>query len=239
MLKGLQSDQSVLDDYYSEAEEEFVRLIQRNDLDNAIRRNPDLITDFEEILSCALIDAYRSDTNCARAHLFLQRILYHINRLKFFWFDNLDNYINEDSSVLFSIRLKIEADWMSWEKNLIETEFLNSLIVKEALGERAEVDFNPIPSKEGLFLRDKISLAGYKRLLAITSLDGIVEASQLSRVLGGVGNEIQLMLTKIFWEEYGGGKLSRKHSSHFINMLNECGMEIRPEAYFDLVPWEV
>ena len=44
-----QADKSALYTYYSEAEEEFVRLIQRNDLDNAIRRNPDLITDFEEI----------------------------------------------------------------------------------------------------------------------------------------------------------------------------------------------
>ncbi|MBT6296462.1 MAG: iron-containing redox enzyme family protein, partial [Nitrospina sp.] len=73
----------------------------------------------------------------------------------------------------------------------------------------------------------------------ITSLDGLVEASQLSRVLGGVGNEIQLMLAKIFWEEYGGGKLSHKHSSYFINMLKELNMETVPEAYFDVVPWEV
>ena len=82
-------------------------------------------------------------------------------------------------------------------------------------------------------------MAGYKRLLAITSLDGLVEASQLSRVLGGVGNEMQLMLAKIFWEEYGCGKLPHKHSSYFIAMLNECDMETDPETYFALVPWEV
>jgi len=96
-----------------------------------------------------------------------------------------------------------------------------------------------VRNKDSFFLRDEISLGGYKRLLAITSLDGLVEASQLSRVLGGVSNEIQLMLTKIFWEEYGCGKLTRKHSSHFINMLEECEMETAPEAYLKLVPWEV
>ena len=47
------------------------------------------------------------------------------------------------------------------------------------------------------------------------------------------------MLTRILWEEYGSGKLSRKHSAHFAAMLDECGMDSSPEAYFDIVPWEV
>ena len=97
----------------------------------------------------------------------------------------------------------------------------------------------PLFLKSELFLRNEMSLAGYQRLLAITSLDGLVEASQLSRVLGGVGNETQLTLLKILWEEYGSGKLARKHSSHFIKMLKTLNMETRPEAYLDLVPWEV
>ena len=239
MLTGLRSDKSVINDYYSEAEENFLRLIQRKNLDNAVRLDPGLMTDFEEVLSCTLIDAYRSDNQCTRAHLFLQRVLYYINRLKLFWFDDLENYTNENSSILFAFRSKIETEWGAWEENHIEKESLNSLIVEEALTQRVQEDLNPLPSEEGLFLGNEISLAGYKRLLAITSLDGLVEASQLSRVLGGVGNDIQLMLTKIFWEEYGGGKLSRKHSSHFINMLNECGMKTRPEAYFEVAPWEV
>ena len=128
---------------------------------------------------------------------------------------------------------------MEWELNHIETDLLDSLNYEEALSKRFKEDLNPLPSKESLFLKDEILLAGYKRLLAITSLDGLVEASQLSRVLGGVGNEIQLMLAKIFWEEYGCGKLSHKHSSYFIAMLKECDMETDPETYFALVPWEV
>jgi len=76
-------------------------------------------------------------------------------------------------------------------------------------------------------------------LLAIASLDGLVEASQLSRVLGGASSEVQVMLTRILWEEYGSGKLERKHSTYFAAMLDGMGLDSRPEAYFDLVPWEV
>ena len=84
-----------------------------------------------------------------------------------------------------------------------------------------------------------MSKVGYRHLLTIASLDGLVEASQLSRVLGGVGSDVQLMLTKILWEEYGGGKLERKHSSYFAAMLEELGLNSKPEAYLDIIPWEV
>jgi hypothetical protein len=40
-------------------------------------------------------------------------------------------------------------------------------------------------------------------------------------------------------EEYGGGRLPRKHSTFFAQMLAEFDMSTEPEAYFDLVPWEV
>ena len=239
MSTSLNLDKSALQTHYNQAEEEFAKLIHSDDLDSAVKLNPDLITHFEDTLSLAIVDAYKNDVASDRTHLFLQRVLYYINRLKLFWFDDLGNYSNENSTVLFSIRKQIETEWMRWELNHIETDLLDSLIYEEVLNKRFKEDLNPLPSKESLFLRDEISLAGYKRLLAITSLDGLVEASQLSRVLGGASNEIQLMLTKIFWEEYGGGKLAHKHSSHFINMLKECNMETSPEAYLDLVPWEV
>jgi hypothetical protein len=235
----LQAHKSTLHTYYSEAEEDFTQLINNPDLDSALKTNPSLIANFEDALSFALIDLFRNNNDCDRAHLFIQRVLYRINRLKLFWFDSLDNYANENSTALFSIRKRIETEWMEWELNHIETDLLDSLVYEEALNNRFSEDLNPLPNQDTLFLSEQISLTGYKRLLAITSLDGLVEASQLSRVLGGVGNEIQLMLTKIFWEEYGCGKLTRKHSSHFINMLVECNMETRPEAYFNLVPWEV
>ena len=232
-------DQSTLNLDYSEAEETFIRLIHMDDLDNVVRLNPSLLVNFEETVNCALINAYRNDETCSRAHLFLQRILYYINRLKLFWFDDLNNYANETSACIFAIRLKIETEWATWEKSHVEARSPDRLVIDQILMKMVEEDLNVLPSKEGLFLRNEISLAGYQRLLAITSLDGLVEASQLSRVLGGVGNETQLTLLKILWEEYGSGKLARKHSSHFIQMLKTLDMDTRPEAYFDLVPWEV
>jgi hypothetical protein len=91
----------------------------------------------------------------------------------------------------------------------------------------------------GLYFRDEVGEAGYRRLLAIASLDGLVEASQLSRTLGGVSNEIHSVMTRLLVEEYGGGRLNRKHSTFFTAMLTELGMSAEPEGYFDLVPWEV
>ncbi|SVD32943.1 uncharacterized protein METZ01_LOCUS385797, partial [marine metagenome] len=97
-----QADKSALYTYYSEAEDEFAQIIKKPDLDSAIKLSPDLMTNFEDALSFALVDIYINNNECDRAHLFLQRVLYRINRLKLFWFDDLDNYANEDSTVLFS-----------------------------------------------------------------------------------------------------------------------------------------
>jgi hypothetical protein len=84
-----------------------------------------------------------------------------------------------------------------------------------------------------------MGMAGYRQLLKIASLDGLVEASQLSRTLGGVSNEIHAMMTRLLVEEYGGGRLSRKHSSFFTHMLEELDICSLPEAHFNVVPWEV
>ncbi len=173
------------------------------------------------------------------AHTFIQRCLYHINRMKLFWYDDLNNYSNENSKFLFEVRSLIENKWSAWEDEQIKAEKLDSKNVIKALCERADEDLNPEPSIEGRFIRDNISETGYRMYLAIASLDGLVEASQLSRVLGGASSEVQLMLTKILWEEYGAGKIDRKHSSHFAAMLEELELDSTPEAYLDIVPWEV
>jgi hypothetical protein len=57
--------------------------------------------------------------------------------------------------------------------------------------------------------------------------------------LGGAANEVQCTLVRVLIEEYGNGRLSRKHSTFFAQMLAELGLHTEPEAYFDLVPWEV
>jgi hypothetical protein len=233
MLFNSQTDLTTLDYSCQELEDEFIRLLSLENLDRVIAENPGFMSELEVSLS----EAFKNDAGCSMAHLFLQRVLYRINRLKLFWYDGLENYANEDSGFLFSLRLKIENAWQDWEEGNSTSH--NSGDLSTALCDRVKEDLQPEPSPDGLFIRNEITKAGYQRLLAIVSLDGLVEASQLSRMLGGVGNEVQTMLTRILWEEYGSGKFSRKHSTHFATMLKECDMETRPEAYFDIVPWEV
>jgi len=232
-----QTDSTALDFSCQELEEEFLELLGLENLDRAIAENPEKVKSFRSEVEIVLSNAFRNDEGCPQAHLFLQRVLYRINRLKLFWYDSLENYANEDSRFLFSLRMEIENAWQDWEEGNIPSG--SSGHPGTALSDRVKEDLQPEPSPDGLFIRNKISRAGYQRFLAIASLDGLVEASQLSRMLGGVGNEVQTMLTRILWEEYGSGKFSRKHSTYFATMLEECGMDSRPEAYFDLVPWEV
>lgn len=224
---------------YREAEELFTHLLLQHDLDQYVANTPERLESFEQLLNLAILEAYEKPRDSSNAHLFLQRTLYRINRLKLFWYDDLENYTNEDSAFLFTLRTKIDTAWQDWETKNIATPVLKGFDLETALRERTSEDLDPTPSQAGLFFRNNMSQAGYRHLLAITSLDGLVEASQLSRMIGGVGNDIQTMLTKILMEEYGGGKLARKHSTFFSAMLTEFGMNAMPEAYFEIVPWEV
>lgn len=224
---------------FREAEEAFTHLLHHADLDQYVSDAPENLELFEHVLGLALLEAYEDQPWSPPAHLFLQRILYRINRLKLFWYDDLENYANEDSAFLFSVRTKIDTAWQAWEAQHIDIPSLKDFDIETELRKRSDKDLDPEPSQAGLFFRNDMSATGYRRLLAIASLDGLVEASQLSRVIGGVGNEIQAMLTKILLEEYGGGKLARKHTSFFSAMLAEFNMSTTPEAYFSLVPWEV
>jgi hypothetical protein len=196
--------------------------------------------DFEHSLAAALDEAY-ADTrpDAADAHLFLQRVLYSINRLKLFWFDDLERYDNERSAYLREIRERIEEPWQRWELAPLDVAALRGEAVDAALRQRAAADVDPPVSANGRFFRDEVGEAGYRRLLEIASLDGLVEASQLSRTLGGVANDVHAMMTRLFLEEYGLGRLERKHSSYFAKMLSELGMNTAPEAYLEVVPWEV
>ena len=238
-LMNVSSFHTISDIDYREAEKAFTHLLQHDDVDQYVSNTPECLEKFEHVLSLALLEAYEDQSTSPHVHLFLQRILYRINRLKLFWYDDLENYTNEDSAFLFSVRTKIDAAWQNWETQNIDILSLKALDIETALRERTAEDLYPAPSQPGLFFRNEMSPIGYRRLLAIASLDGLVEASQLSRVIGGVGNEVQTMLTKILIEEYGGGKLTRKHTSFFSVMLSEVGMNTSPEAYFEIVPWEV
>ncbi len=224
---------------YSEAECQFQHCLQLQDLDLRIAKDPSLLSDFNGALEFALNDSFGDPNGSGDSHLFLHRILYSINRMKLFWYDDLANYVNENSVHIFSIRNQIESAWQSLEHGSTDMKLLRHIDVGEALNKRVDCDLKPGNSAEDLYFRNEMSEAGYRRILEISSVSGLVEASQLSKVLGGVGNEIQSMLTRIFLEEYGGGRFERKHSSFFTTMLKTLDLDARPEAFLDLVPWEV
>jgi hypothetical protein len=227
---------------YGEAEQSFIELMKSDHLDERAQTRSQEVCAFENALERALNLAYGVETNGDSAtapRLFLHRVLYRVNRLKLFWYDDLSNYDNERSTYLRRMRERVETAWQKWELARLDAEALRREDVREALLRRAARDVAPALSMSGQYFRDEVGEVGYRRLLAIASLDGLVEASQLSRTLGGVSNDIHAVMTRLLVEEYGGGRLNRKHSTFFTAMLTELGMLTEPESYFDLVPWEV
>lgn len=237
---GIRPHRRACADGYESAEEAFIRLIGAEDLDGLARAHSSLVLEFERTLNKALGAAYgEADGDSNVAHLFAQRALYRIYRLNLFWYDDLARYANERSVYLADVRERIEAAWQPWEQAQFDSATLDAVEVPRALTERVAADRDPPFSAEDYFFRNEMTMAGYRRLLAIASLDGLVEASQLSRILGGASNPVHAKLTRLLLEEYGFGHLERKHSFYFAKMLQEAGMHIEPEAYFELVPWEV
>lgn len=224
---------------YDDAEQEFVKLIETEDLDKNLHLQTSTLRYFETALRFALDEAYQQPYEAEGAHRFIQRVLYRINRLNLFWYDDLKAYTNERSPYLHAIRDQIETAWQQWEIAQIDVESLKQLDAKQALTERARMDLEPPLTADSRYLQETMSFEGYRYLLAIASFDGLIEASRLSRILGGAANEIQCTLVKVLLEEYGNGRLSRKHSTFFAQMLTELGLSTQPEAYFNLVPWQV
>ncbi len=239
-------------EFFQEAEQQFNQLLTWKNLDDQIKFNPELVKDLEIAIATASEIAYPKTTyqdanqaitaDAEIAATFLQRILYSLNRLNLFWYDDLRNYQNEHSPYLKFLVNQIESPWQAWELsqlNVDKIQKLNLQGVKQALQERADADLDPPLSPAKKYLRETMDLHGYRLLLAIASLDGLVEASRLSRILGGASNEIQATLIRVLLEEYGNGRLARKHSTFFAQMMAELGLETEPEVYFDLVPWQV
>lgn len=226
--------------YFAKAEKDLTALMDMDDLDQRVLSNPAVARRFEQALAFALRSAFGNVPGDDSHHLFLQRVLYRINRLKFFWYDELSNYKNECSEYLRKVQLSIESLWEPWEvAQLASSCDAQQGAVSDILCSRAARDLAPPPSPEGIYFRDHMGIAGYRKLLQIASLDGLVEASQLSRTLGGVSNEIHSMMTRLLVEEYGGGRLNRKHSSFFTVMLKELDISALAEAHSELVPWQV
>jgi Iron-containing redox enzyme len=223
---------------YSEAEEWFIQLLNLDNLDQQISQQSNLVEEFEASLMAALSVAY-ADVTDDTACLLLQRILYRINRLHLFWYDDLQHYKNERSYYLQQVRDRIETVWQDWEISHFDVEQYQQLDVEQALTARAKVDLNPPVTENKRYLCETLTLEGYRLLLAIVSLDGLVEASRMSRILGGASNEVQAMLIRVLMEEYGNGRFNRKHSTFFAQMMKEVDLKTEPEAYFDLAPWEL
>jgi hypothetical protein len=223
---------------YLAAERKFAQLINRADLDTWRARFPYPTADFDADIDEAILAAY-TDRD-PDAQLLLQRVLYRINRLTLFWYDDLRNYQNERSPYLRAIAERIETAWQSSELSDLDvpTLQLEEAGVAEALRQRAAEDFDPPASPAGEYFKHDATLSGYRRLLEIASVDALVEASQLSRTLGGASNPIHATMTRLLVEEYGAGKLQKKHSSYFKRMLDALDMDPRPEAYLGVCPWE-
>ncbi|MBC8283566.1 MAG: iron-containing redox enzyme family protein, partial [Nitrospinae bacterium] len=162
---------------YEKAEKEFVALLNDEDLDAKLSIEPHAAENFNEKIDDVLVKAFSDEDESA--HLFIQRCLYRINRLKLFWYDDLNNYSNENSRFLFDLRTKIEKQWSVWEDDQIQTDSLKTRDVFQALCDRADEDLSPDLTEDGRYIRDHISEVGYRQLLSIGSLDGLVEASQL------------------------------------------------------------
>lgn len=169
---------------YQEAEQQFCWLLTLENLNKQVKQQPFLSKDFEEFLCLALTEAYTVNSKTEQANRFLQRLLYRINRLKLFWYDALESYTNECSSYITDIRDRIELVWQAWELTQLDLNTIKQLNVKQALQERANLDLSPPLSTAKRYLREDMDLEGYRLLLAIASLDGLVEASRLSRIVG-------------------------------------------------------
>lgn len=224
---------------YHRAESIFAQLVEVEDLDANLQLYSSEVQYFEMALSFALKEAYQQPQGSDAAHWFIQRVLYRINRLNLFWYDDLQHYTNERSPYLHRVRDQIERVWQAWELQFHNLAHLQQLDVKQALIDRAAADLDPPLSASTHYLRQDMSFEGYRYLLAIASFDGLVEASRLSRILGGAANSVQCTLIRVLLEEYGNGRLARKHSTFFAQMMAELDLSTQPEAYFDLVPWEV
>ena len=222
-----------------EAEQQFINLLDLENLDSKLESQPELASIVDKAIAQAIENAFNGACSDDGAHLFLQRILYRINRLQLFWYDDLRHYTNERSPYLNKVRDTIETPWQAWELSHLDVEAIKQLDVKQALTERSACDLNPPLSEDSRYLREEMSEAGYRHVLAIGSFDGLVEGSRLSRIMGGAANEVHATLMRVLIEEYGNGRLSRKHSTYFAQMLEEFGMNTQPESYFELVPWEV
>lgn len=213
-------------------------------LDERAAREPEWVDALRGQLSQASEEAWADDVppeDASRAALRLetQRALYAINRLRLYWCDDPGAYENERSRVLADFQDLLEAPWQRWLAGRVPTDELEPHDAEGTLRTWAERDLTPYPTRDGGWIAEEMGADGYRRLLEIASLNALAEASQLSRAVGGASSPAQSMMFRILMEEYGAGRLEKKHSTYYARMLEAQGMSTEPEEYFLCVPWEV
>lgn len=226
-----------------ETDRTFARLVRLPNLDERVEKEPSLVRPLHDWLDGALERAWRpgasvDDATLSADRLACHRLLYGVHRLSLYWFDDPANYVNEHSRVLRELAGRIEEAWQAWLHARVSSDEVTTPEPARLLRAWVERDRTETASDDGRWFAEDAGIAAYRRLLEIASLNGLVEASQLARVLGGASDPVQATLVRIFLEEYGGGRLHRKHSSFFAAMLEEQGLSTTPEAYLDRVPWE-
>ena len=77
---------------YDRAEQQFIELLEMEDLDRKIDADSSIASNLDQAIAQAIKEAYTAESSNDAAHLFLQRVLYRINRLKLFWYDDLRHY---------------------------------------------------------------------------------------------------------------------------------------------------
>lgn len=218
-------------------------LIRTPDLDASVRDDPAFFAalrrDLGRTSDLAWAPLEPDDPAVDRARSCVHRSLYELNRLKLYWFDDPQQYVNERSTALADLHAALESPWQAWLLRQSTRGAPAASDVAQTIRARAAQDATPCDTPDRRWFADEMDLAGYRRLLEIASLNGLVEASQLSRALGGAPSPVQSTLTRIFVEEYGAGRAEKKHSTYFARMLDEQGMDSTPQAYLDSVPWQV
>jgi len=224
---------------YAQTEQQLNALIKLEELDERIQAQPWMVSEFEVVLEDAIAAAYQSKVDCILARHFLHRLLYRINRLKLFWYDNLQHYTNERSIYLHLCREKIETAWQQWELAHIGVLSLQTLDVQESLLQRANHDRNSCTSEQAYYLQQEMTDIESRKLLAIASFNSLQARNKFFRTLTNAVNEVESKLTQLLLEDYSSSYLSTQHSTLFAQMLGELQLDSTPEAYFNIVPYEV
>ncbi len=225
---------------YAQAEYELTDLLGQPDLDGTLRDRPSLVFSIEKALSSAVGQAYGLGEGIGvdDARLFLQRVLFHCNRLGFFRFDDPARYLNENSEYVFRLRRRIEEAWQARELSRIDVPALKRLDTRRALVDRVAADSDLEPSPTSLFFRKDASPRGWHRAAGVTALRSFYTLGCAWKALGGPEHRVRASLARLLAETGEASSPQRKLSEGLLSTLQCAGLKPDPEAYVSFAPWE-